>query len=139
MGAVDDQRDQGRADDAPIVRTRQRPEVRVDANDLLLELREKLRRRIIGGKRLERLDDRLAGKIAVAVAAHAVGHRPNADLQLDEHAVLVMLADSADMADATHPECELIGHIDSPEEAGDRSAKAPVRKSEKRVGGGSPT
>ncbi len=138
MDAVNDERDQRRADDPAVLRMREAPQLVIDADDLLFEFGQKGGGRVVGGKRVQRLHHRLAGDVAVAVAAHTVRHRPKADRRPRQNAVLIVLANPSDVADAANPESEGLRHVDSPKEADVASANAPVRKSEKRVGGGSP-
>ena len=52
----------------------------------------------VGGSRGQARGDQLAGMVAALVPAHAVGHHPQAALRQGGGAVLVELADMADMA-----------------------------------------
>ncbi len=81
VGSVNHERDQRRAENGSGAGVRHRAQVGVDAYDLLFEFGEKLRGGDARRQRLQRRHDGSARDVAAAVAAHAVGHRPEPDVR----------------------------------------------------------
>ena len=111
----------------------------VGAEDAVLEAGEEVGRRGRIADRLQRADDGRAGDVAAIVPAHAVGHRPDADIGLHEVAVLVALAHHPGMRRGAGLECQR--RIHRPASTAHQLAaasKAPVSMAVKRCGSGIP-
>jgi hypothetical protein len=132
---VNHERDQGRSHDQPSSRAREIAQLAVDAHDAPLKFAEQIGGGGLGGEQFQGLDHGVARNVAAAVAAHAVGDRPKADLRLREHAVLIQPSDQTHMADHRRAEDEPAGHDAPPSAVSCARAKSPVNMSAKRVAG----
>ncbi len=139
MGSVHHKRHQRRTQNGSVAGARHRTQVEVDPDDSRFELGKKLGGRGARRERLQRRHDGSARDVSPAMAAHAVGDRPEADVGAREHTVFVQVAHQSDVGDAARPESEGAGHGTSLGIAGFASAKAPVSISANRTAGGRPT